>query len=127
MAIQIRELNGVLSRFLTEAETAMRAESLAMLRDLQRLGQELGPPDAKPIGDGIWELRPKAGRRGPRQRATLLYGFYEGSAIFLRCFYKPVSKADDPTAAHKQEAARLLRRIKLGEDTAKWTASTMLN
>ena len=65
-------------KFLDSLEENDRADVDRLIYSLSMYGHTLGMPFAKPIGDGLWELR-KTGR--PQIR--VLYGFYQQAAILL--------------------------------------------
>ncbi|HEY4487688.1 MAG TPA: type II toxin-antitoxin system RelE/ParE family toxin [Candidatus Paceibacterota bacterium] len=89
-------------KFLNSLEKDDRADVGRLLYALSLYGHSLGMPFAKPIGDGLWELR-KTGR--PQIR--ILYGFCKHSAILLVGVKKqrPSLENRDLTLAQKRFAA----------------------
>jgi len=93
----------------------MKAQFFIFMREFQKERHKTSPRIAKNIGDGIWELRPKAGA----ERATLFFTFANNKATFLLSFYK--KKGQDPTARFKQRAVKIAEKIAREDETTKWT------
>ena len=89
-------------RFLNSIEKNDRADVDRLIYALSLYGHTLGMPFAKPIGNGLWELR-KTGR--PQMR--ILYGFYQQAAILLVGVKKQRASLDnrDLILAHKRLTA----------------------
>ena len=89
-------------KFLGLLQKGDRADVDRLIRALSLYGHVLGMPFAKPIGNGLWELR-KTGR--PQIR--ILYGFCKHSAILLVGVKKQRSSLSnkDLTLAQKRFAA----------------------
>ncbi len=67
---------------------------------LEQYGHTLPMPYAKPIGNGLWELR-----RTGRPQIRILYGFFDGNAILLLAFKK------QRAALQQQEIELALKRF----------------
>ena len=110
VALAVNELNHALTRFVEQVpDPALAIEIAVCVEILRRYGNETRRPTSAPLGDGIFELRPKTARH----QARLLYCFYGEAAVILVCFIKQGGK--DPTNEYKQEALRLRARMKRGE------------
>lgn len=68
----------VVEKFINALEECAREDVYSLIHLLQQYGHTLSMPYAKPIGNGLWELR-KTGR--PQIR--ILYGFCGGEALLL--------------------------------------------
>lgn len=69
--------------FLNSLEASVQADIRRLIALLEDEGHMLSMPYAKPIGQGLWELR-----RTGRPQIRLVYGFCKGNAILLVAFKK---------------------------------------
>jgi phage-related protein len=69
--------------FVDELESSVQADIKRLILSLEQYGHLLGMPYAKPIGNGLWELRLTG-----RPQIRILYGFHRGSAILLLALKK---------------------------------------
>ena len=73
---------------LTDLPAPLRAKMVRQLQKLEHNPQQLREPDTKPIGDGLFEIRAKAG-----DIARGLWVYQVGKRIFLlRIFIKKTPK-----------------------------------
>jgi phage-related protein/transcriptional regulator with XRE-family HTH domain len=87
---------------LSEKQQAKLLRSITLLRDL---GTTLREPDAKPLGDGLWELRPQFGGEGFR----IVYFLWTGRRfVLLHAFKKKTSEDTYPRDRNGQATARRL-------------------
>ena len=81
--------------FVDTLEFPIQTDVKRLILLLEQYGHTLPMPYAKPVGNGLWELR-----RTGRPQIRILYGFYDGNAILL-------------LALKKQRAALRQREIEL--------------
>lgn len=100
--------------FLLGLDKPMRAKMLRAIVMLQDLGYDLREPYSKPIGDGIFELRARAGTNISR----VLYFFVVGQrAVLTNGFIKKTQKTPEKEIelAQKYRKDYLLRRDENGK------------
>ncbi len=85
--------------FIDSLEVHTRAGIFRLIELLQEYGHALPMPYAKPIGDGMWELRYTG-----RPHIRILYGFCKGNSILVLAVKKSRSalKARDIELARKR-------------------------
>jgi phage-related protein len=69
--------------FVDALDVPARSDVRRLQYLLQQYGHELSMPYAKPIGDGLWELR-----RTGRPQIRILYGFCRGDAVLVHAIKK---------------------------------------
>ena len=79
-----------------------RGRMMDRIRRLRENGFELGMPMAKPLGDGLHELRGRVGN----VRYRVLYSFHEGQVVLLSGFVKR-GRAVPATEIRRAEGRRL--------------------
>lgn len=100
--------------FLLGLDKPMRAKMLRAIVMLQDLGYDLREPYSKPIGDGVFELRARAGTNISR----VLYFFVVGQrAVLTNGFIKKTQKTPEKEIelAKKYRKDYLLRRDENGK------------
>jgi hypothetical protein len=80
-----------LFEWLAELDGKIRKKCIARIRELAKQGFRLQPPLAKPLRDGIIELRPKTGRVNYR----ILYFFHNRKAILTHGLTKEGKVPDE--------------------------------
>ncbi len=85
-------------KFLKSLDNNFAAEIFSAIELLETYGRKLSMPHAKPIGNGLWELR-ITGKHASR----ILYGFNKKNIILL-------------LALKKQKIALLSRDIKIAKN-----------
>lgn len=69
--------------FLNELDDSLRMDLQRLIELLGQYGHRLSMPYAKPIGNGLWELRHTG-----RPHIRILYGFCDGTSVLLLAFKK---------------------------------------
>lgn len=69
--------------FLSDLDVSVRTDAYKLLKLLEQYGHSLSMPVAKPIGDGLWELRLVG-----RPQIRMLYGFCDGIPIVVLALRK---------------------------------------
>lgn len=69
--------------FVDTLEFSVQTDVKRLILLLEQYGHTLSMPYAKPVGNGLRELR-----RTGRPQIRILYGFYEGTAILLLALKK---------------------------------------
>src|SRR3989344_7081267 len=89
-------------KFVNALDNTGRSDVYRLIGMLQQYGHELSMPYAKPIGNGLWELR-KTGR----PQICFLYGFCRGEVLLLLALKKQRSalRQEDIATAQKRLAA----------------------
>ena len=75
--------------FIDSLDVKMRAKMIGLLELLEEKGNQLREPYSKPIDDGIFEIRCKAGNNITR---VLYFFYYEGKIILTNGFIKKTQK-----------------------------------
>lgn len=83
--------------FISTLDAPLRRHVLNVVDLLEEYGHNLGMPAAKPIGQGLWELRVPA-----RPAVRIVYEFYEDAAVLA-------------LALKKQRAALSPKQVKLAQ------------
>jgi len=69
--------------FIDTLEFPVQTDVKRLILLLEQYGHTLSMPYAKPVGNGLWELR-----RTGRPQIRILYGFFDGNPILLLAFKK---------------------------------------
>ncbi|HEY4500946.1 MAG TPA: type II toxin-antitoxin system RelE/ParE family toxin [Candidatus Paceibacterota bacterium] len=69
--------------FLDSLELSVSSDAYKLLDLLEQHGHSLQMPVAKPIGDGLWELRLTG-----RPQIRMLYGFCDGTPVVVLALRK---------------------------------------
>lgn len=75
--------------FMLSQDEKMKAKLFGLVDVLEQYGNALREPYSKPLGDGIFELRAKAGTNISR---VLYFFYYEGRIILTHGFVKKTQK-----------------------------------
>ena len=94
-------------KFILSLQSSTKAKFLRQFDLLEELGPELGMPNAKPIGDGLFELRVRG-----KEEVRSLYIFQEGDVIFILHAFKKkamsIQKKDLKIALERKKEIRNL-------------------
>lgn len=75
--------------FMLSQDSKMKTKLFGLVDILEQYGNQLREPYSKPLGDGIFELRAKAGSDISR---VLYFFYYEGRIILTNGFVKKTQK-----------------------------------
>jgi phage-related protein len=103
---------------LRTIEPRAYAKCLELIDALMQLGNRLGPPRAKLLSDGIWELRARSGR----VRYRIFYFFVGKGAACLSHGFKKGGSGDTPSPNSEIELA-VKRRCLVISDRDQYTAN----
>jgi phage-related protein len=87
--------------FIKKLQPVARAKLLRQLELLKKFGPTLDMPNAKPIGDGLYELRARG-----KQEVRVIYIFVKQNDIYLLHAFLKKSRAisrDDLTTAQRRQ------------------------
>lgn len=84
----------IVHTFLVSLDLPVRSDAYKLLKLLEQYGHSLSMPVAKPIGDGLWELRLTG-----RPQIRMLYGFCEGTPVVVLALRKQSSALPQSSVA----------------------------
>lgn len=98
------QFKNIVDSFLANVNDRMEEILVRRLVHLSDKGNDCKRPISSPIGDGLFELRARAGK----EQARLIYFFHsDRRIIFVHAFYKPgsaISQHDKEIASRNRKA-----------------------